>query len=199
MSETTLHRVRIIQRYNKIFDLIFIGTFFFIFVFTQYLMMREIGLSKANDWWLPDVMDMIALLFMAGLYIWGIYYRIKIGEVSIERQSKERLLKIEDPRLLGAWVIWREGSSVSDGVMSPVFLLFGVLILLMVIATWFKAMHFHGSFQGFQRTMTIQQLLIGCVFLWMGIQTWFNRVYKYRLFVRQGKTILILGIRVPTK
>ena len=87
----------------------------------------------------------------------------------------------------------------SDRYVSVVMLLLGVLILWMSLMTWMKINHFNGSLHFSQRAMMIPQVLIGTTTLWTGIVFWFNRIYTYRLFLRQGRKRITLGIRVPMK
>lgn len=116
-----------------------------------------------------------------------------------ERDAAKQTVRINNELLAGEWLIWREGASVSDRYLSVIMSLLGVLILWMSLMTWMKTSHFSGSFHFSQRAMTIQQILIGITILWVGVVSWFNRVYTYRLYLRQGRKRMTLGIRVPVK
>lgn len=198
MTETTLQRAKILQRYHKIVRLLFVGAFAIMVFSAQYVLMREIDITKMDAWWLPDVMDLVGIIFLSVSYGGGMGDRRKFGEVSFERHLKAPSLRIDDVRLQGEWSIWREETSVNYQVIAPIFLILGAVIVIMALLTWKKNMLIQGDFQSYQKAETIQQFMAGCVFIWVGFRSWSNRMYTYRLYVRQGKTTLILGIRALT-
>ncbi len=190
---------KIIQRYHYILNWIFVGIFAIFFFSGQYVMTRGIGTFTAQNWWIPGGIELVGFLFLAIPSAFRLYFRYTKGEVAFERDAEKRTVKMNNERLAGDWNLWREGASVSDRYASVVLLLLGILTLWMSMTTWMKSYHFHGSFPYTQRAMQIPQLLIGTTILWTGIISWMNRVYTYRLFLRQGRKRITLGIRVPIK
>jgi len=190
---------KIIQRYHHTLNWLFVGGFSIFFFSGQYILVRDIGSFTAQNWWIPSGIELVGFLIIAIPAMRGLYLRYTDGEVTFQRDVEKQTVKINNERLAGDWNIWREGASVSDRYVSVIMLLLGVLILWMSLMAWMKTNHFHGSFHFSQRAMTIQQVLIGITILWVGVVSWFNRVYTYRLFLRQGKKRITVGIRVPMK
>ena len=194
--DVNIQQGKIIQRYHQILNWIFVGGFAIFFFSGQFVMTRGIESFTAHNWWIPGGIELVGFLFLAIPSVFGLYFRYTKGEVTFERDVEKQVVRMNNERLAGDWNIWREGASVSDRDVSVVMLLLGVLILGMV---WMKTNQVLGSFYFSQRAMTIQQVLIGTTILWVGAVSWFNRVYTYRLFLRQGRKRITVGIRVPMK
>jgi hypothetical protein len=194
--DVNIQQGKIIQRYHQILNWIFVGGFAIFFFSGQFVMTRGIESFTAHNWWIPGGIELVGFLFLAIPSVFGLYFRYTKGEVTFERDVEKQVVRMNNERLAGDWNIWREGVSVSDRDVSVVMLLLGVLILGMV---WMKTNQVLGSFYFSQRAMTIQQVLIEITILWVGVVSWFNRVYTYRLFLRQGRKRITLGIRVPMK
>jgi hypothetical protein len=190
---------KIIQRYHQILNWIFVGFFVIFFFSGQLVMVWNIGSFTVQNWWVPGGIELVGFLIIAIPSILGLYLRYTKGEVIFERDAEKQTVRMNNERLAGEWFIWREGASISDRYVSVVLLLLGVLILLMSLMTWMKTNQVHGNFHFSQRAMMIPQLLIGTTILWTGIVFWFNRIYTYRLFLRQGRKRITLGIRMPIK
>ncbi len=162
-------------------------------------MFKKMATFTLHNWWIPDVIDLIAFLILAVSALMGIYLRKTIGEVSFERDATKQMVRIIDERFAGEWFIWREGASISERYLSVILLILGVFILWMALMAWMKTYHFHGSFQFSQRAKTIQQILIGITLVWVGVLSSFNRVYTYRWYLRRGRIRMKIGVRVPVK
>ena len=197
--DVNIQQGKIIQRYHQILNWIFVGGFAIFFFSGQFVMTRGIESFTAHNWWIPGGIELVGFLFLAIPSVFGLYFRYTKGEVTFERDVEKQVVRMNNERLAGDWNIWREGASVSDSYLSVIMLLLGVLILWMSLMTWMKTNYFQGSFYFSQRAMTIQQVLIGITILWVGAVSWFNRVYTYRLFLRQGRKRITVGIRVPMK
>ncbi len=197
--ELNVKQGKVIQRYHQILNWIFVGCFAAFFYSGQIVFTRQIGAFTVHNWWIPGVIEFVGFLFLAISAIFGLYFRYTKGEVTFERDVEKQTVRMNNERLAGEWFIWRGGASISDRYVSVVMLVLGVLILWMSLMTWMKTNHFHGNFHFSQRAMTIQQVLMGITILWVGVVSRFNRVYTYRLYLRQGRKRITLGIRVPVK
>ena len=197
--DLNIQQGKIIQRYHHTLNWVFIGCFAVFFLSGQIIVTTQIGVFTAHNWWIPGGIELVGFLILAIPSVFGLYFRYRLDEVTFQRDAEKQTIRMNNERLAGDWNIWREGASVSDRDVSVVMLLLGALILGMSLMGWMKTNHFHGSFHFSQRAMVIPLVLIGTTILCVGIVFWFNRVYTYRLFLRQGRKRITVGIRVPMK